>query len=102
MEDPRKWELKKLINAYCHLEQTRKFHVQRIFAEENRLRKSLASWENTHRRFERLGKLNDFHDLFTETQRQQAKLAATLQTFLDFNPDLKDLNYYKEATGLLE
>ncbi|KAH8330646.1 hypothetical protein KR067_006023, partial [Drosophila pandora] len=102
MEDPRNRELKKLINSYCYVQQSKKFHMQRIFAEEVRFEKSVAHEATNHKKLECLEKMKEFHDLFKESMRQQNKLTVTIQQFLDFNPELKDTKYYKEASIILE
>lgn len=102
MEDPRNRELKKLMNSYCYMQQSTKFHMQRILAEEVRFEKSVAHGATNHKKLESLEKLNEFHDLFKESLRQLNKLTVTIQQFLDFNPELKDTKNYKEASILLE
>ncbi|XP_017037469.1 uncharacterized protein [Drosophila kikkawai] len=102
MEDSRIRTLKDLINSFRFLEQFMNSHMQCINSEERGLRQSMDNWETTHRTFERLGNLQDLQELLDEYQRQKNKILSTIQTFLDYNKDLRGTKYYLEATNLIQ
>ncbi|KQS38552.1 uncharacterized protein LOC26526269 [Drosophila erecta] len=102
MEDPRKRDLRKLLNLFISLNQSNKFHRQQIKYEDTRLFKSNLNGEVVHKKLEHLQNMWGFQSLQNETQRKLENLQATIQKFLDFNEDLKDAKEYKEATRLIE
>ncbi|KAH8344204.1 hypothetical protein KR084_007928 [Drosophila pseudotakahashii] len=102
MEDPRKRDLKKLIDSFCFQQQSYNFHMQLIKFEDRRLFKSLLNAEEAHKKIEHLEKLWDFKNLLNETRRNLKNVKSTIQKFQELNPELQGTKEFEEATRLIE